>query len=194
MESIQHIKARLGAVKNIGMITRAMEVVSATKMRKAQSLAIASRPYAFAALKSLYDLLHYADDVHLSNSLLVTSRKVETTLLVLVASDRGLAGAFNASVIRRGMEFMRREGGDYRTVLVGKKLGTWAERLNLPVEMMFTDFGDYAEPSEIEPLSRLVISGFLSGKWDKVVVVSTHFKTTLNQITITRELLPMRFD
>lgn len=196
MESIQHIKSRLGAVGNIGTITRAMEVVSATKMRKAQGLAISSRPYAFATLSALTNLLQHAPDEHLENAPLVQARKIKNVLLVLVASDRGLAGSFNSQVTRVAEGYLKSLilNEQVKLVLVGKRLSSWAAASSLPVEMAFTGFGDYAEPNEVAPLSKLIIDGYKDGTWDKVVVISSHFKTTLNQITLTRELLPMHID
>ena len=203
MQSIQQIKSRLGAVKNIGTITRAMEVVSATKMRKAQTLAFDSRPYAYAALATLADLLTYASSTHLENSVFVSRSPVSrmpghrvssSTLLVLVASDRGLAGSFNANVMRVTDAYITNNPGNYKLILVGKKLAAWATRNRLLVEMVFSDFGDYAEAGEITPLTDLISQGFLMGKWQKVAVISTHFKTTLNLMTVIRELLPMHID
>jgi len=194
MESIQHIKGRLGAVKNIGTITKAMEVVSATKMRKAQSLALSSRPYAFAALSALADLLEHAPGDLLDNSTFSKKGTEGETLLVLVASDRGLAGSFNSQVLRTAENLIKKERNKYRIVLVGKKLSSWASRTNLSIEKTFTDFGDYAEPFEIQPLSSLIVDGYKNGKWNRVLVVSTHFKSTLNQFTVTREILPLNVE
>src|SRR3989344_89676 len=201
MESVQHIKSHLGSVKSIGQITKAMEVVSATKMRRAQGNALASRDYAFAALAALTDLLRYAPEHLLEQSALVGERKNGTTLVVLVASDRGLAGAFNASVGRACDVFFASEANletgspsEYKFVIVGKKLAPYAARKGYPVEMMFTNFGDVASTEEVAPLSELVVNGYKEGKWNRVVVISTHFKTTLNQFTVTREVLPMNIE
>src|SRR3989338_2187036 len=217
MESVQHIKSHLGSVKSIGQITKAMEVVSATKMRRAQGNALASRDYAFAALAALTDLLRYAPEHLLEQSELVGPRhpmlrdpkhrvSESTTLVVLVASDRGLAGAFNASVGRACDAFFASDSEDspptggetssrqYKFVIVGKKLAPYAARKGYPVEMMFTGFGDVASTEEVAPLSELVVNGDKEGKWNRVVVISTHFKTTLNQFTVTREVLPMNIE
>ncbi len=194
MESTQSLKSRLGSVRNIGQITKAMEVVSATKMRKAQTVALGSRPYAYAALAALADLLRYVPESLLSESPLVMSRKVETTLVVLVGADRGLAGAFNSQVMRAADTFFAKDAGQspgYKLMIVGKKLAAYGTRSQWPVEMLYTDFGDYAEPSEILPLATRITEGFASGAWDRVVIVSTHFKTTLSQFAVTRDLLPL---
>ncbi len=201
MESIHHIRSRLGSVKNIGTITKAMEVVSATKMRRAQSVALGSRDYAFAALRALTELLAHTPSDELEQHPIVAGipTKSPATLVVLVASDRGLAGAFNSSVARAADAFLARDRAKvraitphYRLLLVGKKLTSYATKTGLPVERVFTDFGDYATPDEIAPLATVIIDGYMSGQWNKVVVISTHFKTTLSQTTVMRRILPMR--
>lgn len=195
MESLQQVKSRMGAVKNIGQITKAMEVVSATKMRKAQTLAIESRPYAFAALGALADLLRYAPEHLLEKSVLVQERKVKNTLIVLVASDRGLAGAFNGNVIRTFENLITRSPSENSSyILVGKKLAGFAKRKGLNVVANFTGYGDYATHEETAPLTTFIVDGFLRGEWDKVTVLSTHFKSTLSQLVLTREILPMHLD
>jgi F-type H+-transporting ATPase subunit gamma len=203
MESIHHIRTRLSSVKNIGTITKAMEVVSATKMRRAQSIALNSREYAFASLRALTDLLAHMPSEQLDAHPLVAGipTSTPTTLVVLVASDRGLAGAFNGSVARAADAFLARDRAKvrdikpaYRLLVVGKKLAGYAAKTGLPLEQVFTGFGDYATPAEIEPLAELILKGYHNSKWNRVVVISTHFKTTLSQITVMRRILPMRVE
>ena len=203
MDSIHHIRTRLASVKNIGTITKAMEVVSATKMRRAQSLALASREYAFAALRALADLLAYAPSSYLEQHPFIAGIEgaPPTTLVVLIASDRGLAGAFNGSVARATDAFLTRDRAkprnitpSYRLVVVGKKLTAYAQKTGLPIEHTFTNFGDYATAEEVAPLAALILDGYTEKKWNRVVVVSTHFKTTLSQVTVMRRILPMKLD
>ncbi|MFA7302127.1 MAG: ATP synthase F1 subunit gamma [Candidatus Paceibacterota bacterium] len=203
MESIHHIRTRLASVKNIGTITKAMEVVSATKMRRAQGLALSSRAYAFAALRALADLLARVPSSHLEHHPFVAGIEgaPPTTLVVMIASDRGLAGAFNGSVARATEAFLTRDRAKpraitptYRLVVVGKKLATYAQKTGLPVERMFTDYGDYATPDEVSPLVSLILAGYNEKRWNRVVVVSTHFKTTLSQVTVMRRILPMKLE
>lgn len=203
MDSIHHIRTRLASVKNIGTITKAMEVVSATKMRRAQSLALASREYAFASLRALADLLAYAPSETLAAHPFIAGVEdaTPTTLIVIIASDRGLAGAFNGSVARATDAFLARDRAKkrdivpaYRLLVVGKKLAAYATKTGLPVERVFTDFGDYATPEEVAPLSELIVEGYGTKKWNRVVVISTHFKTTLSQVTVMRRILPMKLE
>src|SRR6266404_6814202 len=98
MESGQSLQRRIRSVTNIGTITKAMELVAATKMRKSQELALNSRPYAYTALE-LLGVLSNLQDVPLPE--LLKERKIEKIALMLVTSDKGLAGSFNGSVIRK---------------------------------------------------------------------------------------------
>ena len=192
MEFPQNIKARLKSVKNIGQITKAMEVVSATKMRKAQEVALRSRPYAFKALELLETILKTQIPNSKFQIPLTQTREVKNTLIVVVASDRGLAGAFNSQVLRMVENFFKADAvGSYSAVLVGKKSQNYINKKNIPVVQMFTGFGDFVLPEEIEPLEQLVVKGFLEGTWDRVMTVSTHFRSTLKQETLVHQLLPL---
>ena len=197
MESLQTLKSRLGAVKNIGQITKAMEVVSATKMRKAQGFALAGRPYAFEALRLLGTLVESASDIALSTVPLAERRPVEKTLIVVVVSDRGLAGSFNSQVFRTTDKFIESDSADsgsYQHVAVGKKSLQYFSRKGLSPVATFTGFGDYAKSAQVAPLAEFMIENFLSKRYDRVVTISTHFRSTLKQETIVREVLPLSIE
>ncbi len=192
MASQQYIKSRLKAVKNIGQITKAMEVVAATKMRKAQEVALNSRPYGYAVLDLLHKLSHGA----VGDSPLATARPIDTTLIVVIASDRGLAGAFNSQVFRAADKFFMNDvqeypGHRYIFCTVGKKAHTYATRKGSANVKEFSGFGDYVHVEQIKPLAEFIKTGFLNDSWDRVVVASMHFRTTLKQDSIVRQLLPI---
>lgn len=205
MESLQALKSRLRAVNNIGQITKAMEVVSATKMRRAQEFALASRPYAFEALRLLERVSRGANPAsngairHIALPL-AEARPVAKTLVVIVSSDRGLAGSFNAQVLRAADTFLANDrqngeaGHEYILATIGKKAGAYATKKSLATAAKFHDWGDHAEPEEIEPLMRLACDGFLENRWDRVVTISTHFRTTLKQEVLIRQILPVDFE
>lgn len=195
MESLQTLKSRLGAVKNIGQITKAMEVVSATKMRKAQTVALMGRPYAFRALELLAAIVANAPENALQGVPLAEKRDVLKTLVIVVTSDRGLAGSFNSQVFRAVERFMASDIKDgYEFIAVGKKAVAYLSRKGFPVVDSFVGFGDFALPEETAPLAELLLDGFLSRKFDRVVTVSTHFRSTLKQETLVREVLPISFE
>ena len=104
MESVQHLKKRLKSIGNIQKITKAMELVAATKMRKSQEIALASRPYAFVALDLLANLSLLEKDKALPK--LLRQREIKKVLFVLVSSDKGLAGAFNSLLFKKFEKYL----------------------------------------------------------------------------------------
>lgn len=193
MESLQIIKSRRKAVKNIGQITKAMEVVSATKMRRAQEAALSSRPYAYKVLELLARLGKETPVQTIYN----TPRPIKTTLVLVIASDRGLAGSFNTQIVKTVEMFLRNDqetrNNNQALVLagIGKKIFSYLDKKSHRVVNRFAGFGDYTAPKELDTLIEFVISGFLKGEWDRVVTISMHFRTTLKQDVLTREILPI---
>ena len=187
MESRQSLIQRRRAVANIGAITKAMEVVAAIKMRKSQELALASRPYAFKVLELLHKLSRFAS----LETKFTVKRPVKKTLVVVMTSDRGLIGSFNTQVLRSLERFQ--DKGHYFAA-VGRKAEAYLLRKNLPVAASFHGFGDFVKVSEIKPLYEFVLAGFEKGDWDRVVTLSMHFRTALQQEVLTREILPMEVE
>ena len=199
MESVQNLKKRLKSVANIKKITKAMEVVAATKMRKAQEVALGSRPYAFSALdllKSL-SLLKKGDKDKTSEFLI--QREVKTVLFVLVSSDKGLAGSFNSSVFKKFELHMKRDEDKYKNeekvyIAVGEKSAMYLQKKKAPILKKFVKFGDHADKDQVWSLADFIIQGYLDKKWDKVVVVSMHFRSALKQEPHVRRILPIDHD
>ncbi len=194
MQSLQNIKRRIRSVKNIGQITKAMELVSATKMRRSQEVALATRPYVFAALEMLRNISQSVGEGELPA--LLIRRAVHHTAYVVVASDKGLSGSFNASVFRAFDAFEASEHVDVSDganvfVAVGEKARLHLKKRVGKVNQSFTHFGDYTDLEEIIPLSEYLVSGYLEGKWDKVVVFYMSFRSALRQEVLRREILPV---
>jgi len=190
MSSTHEIKRRVKAVTNIGQITKAMEMVSANKMRRSQTNALLSRPYAVEILRILGELstrTSYTPDI-------MKSRTINKTAVVLVASDRGLAGSFNTNIFRlfeKKIEKIGSETGEMIFIGVGKKAEEYLTRRNSPPARVFKNFGDCATTEEVKPLSDLLVEGFLKKDWDQVIVIFTQFRTTLRQEVVLRNILPI---
>ena len=189
MPSTKAVKQRIKSVKNTAQITKAMEVVSATKMRRSQEFALRARPYAVASLELLFNLLER------SNALpdLLAPRVVENTAILIIASDKGLAGAFNSNVIKKAEALIgqnQKHGEKITVVTVGKKVKDYAERRGLDVAKSFWGFGDYSMPEETSPVADFLINGFIDRSFDEVTAIYTHFRTTLQQDTIVKKILP----
>ena len=193
MASLQQIKLRLKAVKNVGQITKAMEVVATTKMRRSQEVALGSRPYAHKILELLNRLAEHAP----LKTPLTETRDVHTTMVVLMTSDRGLIGSFNAQAFRFADGFFSEDEYKdakehaYKVITIGKKAMLYAQKKGLNIVKSFHGFGDYVAPSEVDDVTSLLTEGFLEKEWDRVITISTHFRTTLKQEVLQREVLPV---
>jgi F-type H+-transporting ATPase subunit gamma len=195
MESLQTIQRRIKGVKNINQITKAMELVAATKMRKSQEVALASRAYAYTALDFL---AHLSKLEGVKMPALLKKRKVKKTAFVIVSSDKGLVGAFNSGVLRVFENYLKKENVDINNssnvfMAFGQKAGNYLQRKGIKVDKVFTKFGDFTRLEETKPLSDYLTRGYLEKKWDKVFIFSPHFKSVLNQEVLMRQIFPIDF-
>ncbi|MDP3772093.1 MAG: ATP synthase F1 subunit gamma [bacterium] len=189
MPSTKSIKQRIKSVKSTAQITKAMEVVSATKMRKSQQFALAARPYAVASLEMLQNILTRTEKL----PPLLTTREVKHALLLVVTSDKGLAGALNANVIKKAeqwIEARRLEGVSFSLITVGKKARDYFLRRDIPIRESFTGFGDFTTFSQTLPIAQILLKGFQDGQWDSIDAVSMNFRTTLVQEAVVKKILP----
>jgi F-type H+-transporting ATPase subunit gamma len=199
MESPQNIKKRLKSVSNIGQITKAMELVSATKMRKSQQIALDSRPYSFAALDFLATVS--ALENQKLPALFELRKNIKKVLFVLVTSDKGLAGAFNSSVLKKFAAHFEKwaslapKGREEHVFLaVGEKAFAYLSKKGYKVIKKFTHAGDFTTPEQVKPLSDFLVNGYLNKDFDRVIVISTHFRSALKQEPHVRRVLPIDFD
>jgi F-type H+-transporting ATPase subunit gamma len=202
MESPQNIKKRLKSVNNIGQITKAMELVSATKMRKSQQIALDSRPYSLAALDFLATVSSLENQK--LPELFEVRKSIKKVLFVLVSSDKGLAGAFNSSIFRKfekhEKEYPTTDKGlgvekeEHLYVAVGEKSYVYLAKKNFKILKKFTNVGDYTTTEQVKPLSDFLVNGYLNKDFDRVIVVSTHFRSALKQEPHVRRILPIDFD
>jgi len=199
MESPQNIKKRLKSVNNINQITKAMELVSATKMRKSQQIALDSRPYSFAALDFLATISSLENQK--LPALFEVRKTIKKVLFVVIASDKGLAGAFNSSVFKKFAAHFEKWASlapkgreEHLFIAVGEKAYQYLQKREFNVVKKFTQVGDYVTPEQIKPLSDFLVNGYLNKEFDRVIVVSTHFRSALKQEPHVRRILPIDFD
>ncbi len=200
MESPQNLKKRLKSVDNIGKITKAMELVAATKMRKAQQVALDSRPYAFAGLDLLANLsiLENIKKEELP-ALFEVRKNIKKVLFVLVASDKGLAGAFNSSVFKKFEQHLKIDKEEWKKenhiyVAAGEKAFAYLSKRGFNVIKKFVQVGDHTTPEQVKPMADFILEGYLNKDWDRVIVISTHFKSALKQEPHVRRILPVDFE
>lgn len=197
MPSRQQIKQRIRSVKNTKQITRAMQMVAASKLRRAQDAAIAPREYARLAREVLTHLRRVAKQEGAKTNLF-TERPVKQRLLVVIASNRGLAGAYNANVIKQMIKQMladKNAGVKTLIVAIGRQAANAAARLSgVEVVGAYTDLPEHPTASDLRPILNTVTSLFESEKIDGVDVIYTKFVTTMRQDVEAVRLLPAGFE
>lgn len=192
MASTREIRRRIKSIKGIRQITKAMHMVAAVKMRKAQRAALASRTYAQLAWRMLNRLSEQGRILYPSP--LLAQRPVQRAAVLVVASNRGLAGSLNENVLRealRAVEHLTAQGATVETVLLGKRATALRRRAGVAVAAEFEKADVVTSQAEIAPIAKLLIGDFISGNVDRVDVVYTDFRSAVNLKPVTRQLLPV---
>jgi F-type H+-transporting ATPase subunit gamma len=190
--SQREIRRRIGSAKNIKQITRAMQFVAASKLRRAQESTLASRPYREKLDEVIADLAAVLGD---EEHPLLAARDLtreHNRLVVLITSDRGLAGALNTNVIRFIAKEITEHPGDIKVATVGRKGRDAMRRSRVPIAAHFEGFGDRPSFADVLPLARLVTDDFVAGVYDHVDIVYPRFVSTLVQKPVTEQVLPVR--
>jgi F-type H+-transporting ATPase subunit gamma len=187
--TLREIRQRIRSVRNTAQITKTMEMVSAAKLRRAQTAVESARPYA-SLLREVLQNLAQASSGDVSHPAFVR-REVKTRAIVLITSDRGLAGAFNTNLVRTAEARIRETGRPTRLVLLGKKAYDYFRRRNADVLAYRNDMGGVADWKYAEALSRDLLERFLSGEIDEVDLITTHFKSALSREIQLETLLPL---
>lgn len=194
MPSFREIRGRIRSVRNISQITRAMEMVSASKMRRAQQRVVATRPYTDRISTVIGNLAGLADAGDADNRFpLLDQRPIQRAAVVLVTPDKGLCGSLNSNIIRRATRYILNEAGvPVEVITVGKKGRDFMVRYRRDVVAEFTAIGDYPTLDQIAPIAQVAVDDFTSGKVDAVYLIYTRFISTLNQRPELQQLLPVK--
>ncbi len=194
MASTQQLKQRIGSVKNTKQITKAMEMVAASKMRRAQEYALSSREFGRLARRILKRLSEVTD---VSKHPLYTQRTVSRRLHVFITSDRGLAGAFNSNLFRVFMKELHQDMSSAvqsSVVVIGRKGASLVNRLDdVEVIGVYEQFPELPTASDISPILKTITDKFHDGSVDVVDVTYTHFRSSIQQVVTTQRLLPAVF-
>lgn len=194
MASPREIRRRIRSVRNISQITRAMEMVSASKMRRAQQRVLASRPYAERLEQMIGDLSAIQLDAEaLSEFPLLQQREIKRSAIILITPDRGLTGPLNSNLIRRAARYISSESGGMPSdvLSVGKKGRDFMVRTGQNVTASYTGLGDAVSMADLRPVTSQAIEEFIDGKVDAVHVIYARFVNTLTQVPEVRQILPI---
>ena len=190
MATAREVRLRIRSVKNIAQVTRALQTISASRVRKAQEAVLHSRPYAHKALEILQHLSAIPEGEHV-HPLLAKSPQERRSLVILITSDRGLAGAYNANVLRMALE---RFNQDESFLAIGKKGRDLLVRLGKNLVGEFSNLP--AEPSfiDVSAIGQLAIEEFQKDEFDRVFLVYTDYINLLRQEPTIKQFLPLELE
>lgn len=192
MAGTKEIKRRIKSVKNTKKITKAMELVSASKMKRAIAATLSARPYSGYSWKVLQSLsLHVTD----SKNPLLEVREEKKMLVILITSNRSLCGGYNAQVTRKTISFLREHAGtpiDF--ISVGAKGEAALRRVGQNIIASFNDVADTPKLSDIFPIANFAIDLYKRKEYDRVLIAYTDFVSALTQTPQIQTLLPVQRD
>jgi len=194
MATLREIRRRISSVKNTQKITKAMKMVAAAKLRKAQENIISARPYAYK-LGAL--IKHLAKNVEAQENPLIHKRDVKNIILVVVTADRSLCGAFNSNIIRRVNHLMAeefqamRQENRIKLITVGKKGDEFFTKRKFNVIHRFTNFFNHLKFETAQDIIHACVDEYTSGNADEVYAVYNEFKSALQQNLVLEKLLPV---
>lgn len=184
MPSTRDLRRRIKSVKNTSQITKAMQMVAAAKMRKAQNAALAGRPYTGLLNQMLENIQKDTSDLEHP---LMEARPVEKTAVLIVSTDKGLCGPLNTNLLKEVLPYDQ----DKTTfVTAGRKGSQFIGRTGRDLKAEFT-YKDSPEFLEARVISRFLQEAFLNGEVDKVDVLYTDFRSTINQVPTIKQILPL---
>jgi F-type H+-transporting ATPase subunit gamma len=191
MAKTQDLKRRIRSISNTEQLTKAMKMVSAAKLRRAQDRILNARPYAEQTLSILRSLASRASE---ESHPLLQSRVGKKTLMIVVAGDKGLCGAFNANIIRAAEDNIRVNVGDapVQVSAVGKKSSEYFKRRGYDINNSWVDLFRDIQFSHAEEIASQASELFLSGEVDQVYLAYNHFKSAIQADPIVQPLLPIQ--
>ncbi len=191
MANIRLIRRRINGVRSIAKITRAMEMIATSKMRKAQERGLAGRPYADKIQQVISDLAAIPEEGQPLHPLL-QRRPILKIGIVHITTDRGLCGGLNANINRNAGNFILEQNKPVELICVGRKGIDFMRRYKREIRAEFSWLGDQPGLLETLPISRIIIDDYTNGQIDAVYISYTKFFTTLTQRPVIQQVLPVQ--
>jgi F-type H+-transporting ATPase subunit gamma len=190
MANIRLIRRRIRGVQSIAKITRAMEMIATSKMRRAQEAGVAGRPYD-EKIRQVISALAALSQAGGAPHPLLQRRPVEKIAVVHITPDRGLCGGLNSNINRKTASFILEQGVPVTLITVGRKGNEFMRRVGREILAEFTRLGDRPSLMDTLPISRLVIDEYCSGQVDMVYLAYARYVTTMTQTPVLQQLLPV---
>ncbi len=191
MASLKDIRARIETTKNTQQITKAMKMVSAAKLRRAQNNIINMRPYAQTLIKVIADI---AATQRVQHPLLTLKQDQKKVLVVVLSSDRGLCAGFNANINKFVDQYYKSRSSDLEKMdflFIGKKSAEFFQKRKLPIIDVITKLDREISHQLASKVSERLLSHFLQGDYDEIRMVYNEFKSAISQVVVTETLFPI---
>ena len=192
MASLRDIRRRIRGVRSTAQITKAMELVAASRMRRAQQRVVAARPYA-ETMRTLISELSAVAAGQGANELhpLLEQRGIDTVGIILLTTDRGLCGALNTNTIRRASELILAQTQTVELLTIGRKGQDFMARRGYTIFASVTGMGDRPSYDQVIPIARNVMESFMERRMDECYLVYPQFVSTLTQRPTVQKILPI---
>lgn len=178
-------------MQSMKQITKAMELVAASKLKRAQDAALAARPYAEKMKEVISSIAAGTDN---PSHPMLQSREIRRTGYLVITSDRGLAGGYNANVLRLAMAEIRRHqeaGEEFVIMVIGRKGRDFMKRRKIPIAHEITGLPDSPAYADIRPIAKAAVEGFTNGEYDELYLVYNEFRNAITQVPVKKRLLPL---
>ncbi len=187
MATLRDLKRQIGSVKNIAKVTEALQTVSAVKFRKAEARVKKARPYADNIEEMMRDVASKAS----SKSPLLVGREVKTVAVASITADRGLAGGFNAQILRRTIRFREEQNAELKQVASGRKSVSFFKFRGIELEEVFTGVSDSPTYEKARELGQALTKLFEEEEADEVYLIFNRFESALTQKPVVKRLIPV---
>lgn len=188
MSNAKEIQRKIGSIKNTSKITKAMELISTVKMKKAQDLALAKKDFVLEMLKVFSRIEEF-----LSDFAFFKRHESKKTLAVIITSNKGLCGGYNVNVLKKVKEYVSENANeDIEYITLGKKAAWFVARTgNILAADFSPEYTDNIDPRFIKSITTLIYERYLTGEYGKVVVFYNYYVNSIKQVPVAREFLPI---
>jgi F-type H+-transporting ATPase subunit gamma len=190
LATLNELKIRIGGIKGTQKITRAMKMVASAKLRRAQDMIISARPYAKKVSEMLTELADAVGGEGIDE--LLEPREVKNRCVVIVSADKGLAGSFNANIIRNGFNYVEELGAKTKVVTVGKKATDALKKKDYNVIKTYPGIFNHLTIDQSNDIVHFLVDGFRRKDFDAVDIVYNEFKSIVKQVVVRDQFLPFK--
>src|SRR3990167_4625690 len=192
MASTKEIRKRIGSVKNTQQITKAMKMIAAGKLRRAQEGILSARPYALGTLEVLRSLAVRADE---HSHPLLAQRPPKKVWIFVVTSDRGLCGSYNSNILRETERYLREEGKEHEEItlsFIGKKGHEYFKKRPVRIGNYYKDVMEEVSYDSAAGIGDEIVEAYIKKDLDAIYLIYNEFKTAISQRVVVEKLLPIR--